>query len=216
LTYLTRETGQTLTPAPVTSLTLAGILAGCGGKPSPWTSHARFTISQVGTYTAADPTVPAGFHGNAEIDLGMGLAGNREDFLATIGDDPADDTNVSQWQLIFRGYHGPGTYTVTPASGGEIQVTVRDYRGDVSTWDSEHSAAAGCAIRITADTAMRDPAIREIRGSLTCHALRDDRRHTTTTTLSGHFDVFAEVWCRGDQQAQACHPPRPIPVAPRD
>jgi hypothetical protein len=41
--------------------------------------------------------VPIGIHGNAEIDLGMGLSGNRKDFVATIGDDPADDTNVSQW-----------------------------------------------------------------------------------------------------------------------
>lgn len=198
------------------ALLAASIIGGCGGKPSPWTSRARFTISQVGTYTAADRTVPIGIHGNAEIDLGMGLSGNRKDFVATIGDDPADDTNVSQWQLIFHGYHGPGTYTVTSASGGGIRVMVRDFRGDTSTWDSEHSKAAGCAIRITADTAMQDPTIREILGSVTCHSLWDDRGHTTTTALSGHFDVFAEVWCRGDQQVQACRPPQPLPVVPRD
>jgi hypothetical protein len=34
----------------------------------------------------------------------MSLSGNRKDFVATIGDDPADGTNVSQWQLIFRGH----------------------------------------------------------------------------------------------------------------
>jgi len=212
---------KALVPVPVTGLTLIGALlaasvtGGCGGKPSPWTSHARFTISQVGTYTAADSTVPIGIHGNAEIDLGMGLSGNRKDFAATIGDDPADDTNVSQWQLIFDDYHGPGTYTVTPASGG-IRVMVSDFRGDTNTCDSEHSKAAGCAIRITADMAVQDPAIREILGSVTCHALWDDRGHTTTTALSGHFDVFAEVWCRGGQQVPACRPPQPFPVVPRD
>jgi hypothetical protein len=209
-------------PVSITGLVLIGallaasIIGGCGGKPSPWTSHARFTISQVGTYMAADSTVPIGIHGNAEIDLGMGLSGNRKDFVATIGDDPVDDTNVAQWQLIFHGYHGAATYTVASASGGGIRVMVRDLRGDTDTWDSEHSKAAGCAIHVTADTAMQDPTIREIRGSVTCHALYDDNRHTVTTALSSDFDVFAEVWCGGNQKVQPCRAPQPLPVVPRD
>ncbi len=64
-------------------LAVAGIIGGRGGKPSPWTSHARFTIGTVGSYTAADSTVPPGIDGNAEIDLGMGLEANRKDFAAT-------------------------------------------------------------------------------------------------------------------------------------
>ena len=85
-------------PVSITGLVLIGallaasIIGGRGGKPSPWTSHAMFTISQVGSYTAADSTVPAGMHGNAEIDLGMGLSGNRKDLVATIGDDPDGNT----------------------------------------------------------------------------------------------------------------------------
>jgi hypothetical protein len=184
-------------------------------KPAPWTSHATFTISHVGSYTAADSTVPVGIHGNAEIDLGMGLSGHRKDFVATIGDDPNDDTNVSQWQLIFDGYHGVGTYQAPSAAGGGLRVMVRDAQGNTDTWGTDQSKAAGCAIRITADTAMQDPTIREIRGSVTCHELYDDIRHTTTAALSSHFDVFAEVWCRG-QKVQPCRAPQPIPVAPQD
>ncbi len=165
-------------------LLVASVVGGHGGKPSPWTSHARFTISHVGTYTAADSTVPVGIQRNAEIDLGMGLSGNRKDFVATIGDDPNDDTNVSQWQLIFDGHRGVGTYKVASTSGGGIRVMVRDRRGGTDTWDTEYSKWAGCAIRITADTPMKDPAIREIReirGNVTCHALYDDNRHIAAT-----------------------------------
>ena len=197
-------------------LAVAGIVGGRGGKPSSWTSHARFTIGNVGSYTAADSTVPPGVDGNAEIDLGMGLSGNRKDFVATIGADPAEDTNVSQWQLIFHGYHGAGAYAVASTSDSEMHVMVRDLEGNTDTWEMEHSKTAVCAIRITADTAMQDPTIREIRGSVTCQALYDENRHTATTALSSHFDVFAEVWCGGGQKVQPCRPPGTIPVLPQD
>lgn len=122
---------RVLVPLSIVGLVLLGTLGygiiGRHAPPAPYTSHATFTISHVGTYTAADSTVPAGIHGNAEIDLGMGLSGSRRDFVATIGGDPADDTNVSQWQLIFRGYHGAGPYTVPSASGGgPFPVVPRD------------------------------------------------------------------------------------------
>jgi hypothetical protein len=190
-------------------LLVVKIIEGHRGTPSPWTSHARFTLSRVGTYTAADSTVPVGIHGDAEIDLGMGLTGNRKDFVATIGGDPTDDTNVSQWQLIFHGYHGVGRYQVASTSGdGGIRVMVRDARSGTDT--------AGCAIRITADATMKDPTIREVRGSVTCHGLYDDNRRTRTTALSSQFDVFAEVWCGGGQKVQLCRSPQPVPVLPRD
>jgi hypothetical protein len=99
-------------------------------KPAPWTSRARFTLSRVGSYTAADSTVPVGIHGHAEIALGMGLSGEEKDFDALIGDDPANDTNVSQWELIVDGYHGVGSYTVAPASdNGGVRIMVRDAGG---------------------------------------------------------------------------------------
>lgn len=212
--------GKVVVLMPIAGLALLGVLvygiSGRHGKPSPWTSRATFTISHVGTYTAADNTVPIGIHGNAEIDLGMGLTGDRKDFVATIGDDPDEDTNIAQWQLIFRGYHGAGAYTLPSASGGEVRIMVRDFRGDTDTWDSDGTKAAGCAIRITGDRAMPDPTIREIRGSVSCHSLYDDSRHTAATALSSHFDVFAEVWCGGDQKTQRCRPPQPLPEAPRD
>jgi hypothetical protein len=185
-------------------------------KPAPWTSRARFTLSRVGSYTVADSTVPVGIHGHAEIALGMGLSGKEKDFDALIGDDPAHDTNVSQWELIFDGYHGVGSYTVASSSDdGGVRIMVRDVKGNTDTWDSDHSKAAGCAIHITADAPMKDPAIREIQGTVSCHALYDANRHTATTALSSHFDVFAAVWCRGPK-VEPCRPPQPLPNVPED
>ncbi len=45
--------------------------------------------------------------------------------------------------------------------------------------------------------ATQDPAIREIAGSVTCHALWDDRGHTATTALSGQvYPVEMKWWSR--------------------
>jgi hypothetical protein len=155
------------------------VLDGRGSKPPGWTSHATFTFGSVpaagrgatGTYTSADSTVPPGIPGNAEIDLGMGLSGNEKDFRATIGADPSEDTNVSQFVLGFRNYHGAGSYPLTSASDADLHVTVRNWRGDAGTWGTERSATATCAVRIAADAAMRDPSIRRISGTFACSGL---------------------------------------------
>ena len=180
-----------------------GILIGSGAlalalgernnKPSRWTSHATFTFGSdptaaghgaTGTYTAADSTVPPGIPGNAEIDLGMGLSGNEKDFSATIGVNPNDDTNVSQFVLGFDNYHGAGSYPLTSTSHADLNVTVRNFRGNTDTWGMEHStAAATCAVRVAADAAMRDPSIRRISGTFACRGLYDTNNHTSTTTL---------------------------------
>ena len=121
---------------------LAFVLSDRGSQPSGWISHATFTVGSApapagrgatGTFTAADSTVPPGIPGNAEIDLGMGLTGNEKDFLATLGADPNDDTNVSQFMLGFRNYHGAGSYPLTSASDADLNVTVRNWRGDTDT-----------------------------------------------------------------------------------
>jgi hypothetical protein len=213
-----------------TALVLAfvmGILVGSGalalalgerGTKTPgWASHATFTFGTVpaaagrgaiGTYTAADSTVPPGIPGNAEIDLGMGLSGTEEDFSATIGADPNDDTNVSQFVLGFDNYHGVGSYPLTSTSDADLNVTVRNWRGDTDTWGVEHSNAATCGVRVVADAAMRDPSIRRISGTFACRGLYDTNNHTSTTTLRGRFDIFTEVWCRGPK-TQPCRPPPP-------
>ncbi len=150
--------------------------------------------------------MPPGIPGNAEIDLGMGLSGNEKDFSATIGADPNDDTNVSQLVLGFGNYHGAGSYPLTSTSDADLNVTVRNWRGDTDTWGMEHSNAATCAVRIAADAAMRDPSIRRISGTFACRGLYDANNHTSTTTLRGRFDIFTEVWCRGPK-TQPCRPP---------
>jgi hypothetical protein len=222
--------GKVLVPGLVTGLLLTGLLvaglAGHRGKPAPWTSHARFTIraepagaspGAVRTHTAADSTVPPGIPGNAEIDLGMGLSQHMKLFSATIGADPAEDTNVSQFKLLFPGYHGAGSYPLTSASNADMDVSVRDFRGDTDTWSLAHSARAACSVRVTADIPMKDPTIREITGSVTCHRLYDGNRRTSVTALSARFAVFAEVWC-GGRPVQPCRPPPSgtLPGPPND
>jgi hypothetical protein len=214
--------GKTLVAVSITLLLLGTGLAWGGillarahdAKPAPWTSRAGFTVTHVGTYAAADSTVPVGINGHAEIALGMGLSGNEKDFEAVIGDDPGNAPNVSQWELIFDGYHGVGTYPMASGSG-EMTVTVRNLRGNTDTWQMEHSKAAACAVHVTSDTAMTDPTIREIRGTVRCQSLYDANRHTATTGLSSHFDVFAAVWCRGPA-VEPCRPPQPFPHVPED
>ena len=222
--------GKVLVPGLVIGLLLAGLLvaglAGHRGKPAPWTSRASFTIraepagaspGAASTHTAADSTVPPGISGNAEIDLGMGLSQNMKIFSATIGADPAEDTNVSQFKLLFPAYHGAGAYPLTSASNADMSFSVRDFRGDTDTWSLAHSARAACTVRITADVAMKDPTIRKISGSVTCHGLYDGNRRTSITALSGHFAVFAEVWC-GGRRVQPCRPPPSgtLPGPPND
>ena len=213
-----------------------GILAGLavsalvlgerGSNSSGWISHATFTFGSVpaaasrgptGTYTAADSTVPPGIPGNAEIALGMGLSGSEKDFSATIGADPGDDTNVSRFVLGFRNYHGAGSYPLTSASDADLDVTVRNWRGDTDTWGMEHSTTATCAVRIAADAAMRDPSIRRISGTFACRGIYDTNNHTSTTTLRGRFDIFTEVWC-GGPGTRSCRPPPSgtIPGPPDD
>jgi hypothetical protein len=201
------------------------VLDGRGSKPPAWTSHATFTFGSspaagrgaTGTYTAADSTVPPGIPGNAEIDLGMGLSGSEKDFRATIGADPGDDTNVSQFVLGFRSYHGAGSYPLTSASGADLNVTVRSWRGDADTWGMERSTTATCAVRVAADAAMRDPSIRRISGTFACSGLYEANNHTRTTTLRGRFDIFTEVWCGGSKTQPCRSPPSgTIPGPPED
>jgi hypothetical protein len=194
---------------------LAFALGGRGHTRSGWISHATFTIGSdpavaghgaTGRYMAADSTVPPGIPGNAEIDLGMGLSGNEKDFRATIGADPNDDTNVSQFVLGFDRYHGAGSYPLGSTSDADLNVTVRNWRGNTDTWGIEHSTGATCEVRVAADAAMRDPSIRRISGTFACRGLYDTNNHTSTTTLRGRFDIFTEVWCRGPK-VEPCRPP---------
>jgi hypothetical protein len=196
----------------------AGLLliacAGCSGTPGPWTSRATFTISndpgRIGPFTAADSTVPLGADGNAEIDLGVGLSPGTEEFSITIGDDPGQGTNVSQFKFLFPGYHGAGSYILlSRRANSEVDVSVRRFGGSTDTWSTGSSPLAACTLRVTADRATRARAIQEITGGVTCHRLYDVARHTRTAVLSGHFDVFAQVWCGGSRPTQPCVKPPP-------
>jgi hypothetical protein len=189
---------------------------GCGGKPAPWTSHATLTIRNepgatgagaVGTYTLADSTVPAGSDGSAEIFLGGDLT--PEELSITIGDRPDLGTNVSQFQAIISGYHGAGAYTLTARSGADLAIRVRRPEAYTDTWTLPDSAMAACAAHVISDAAMKDVTIREVKGSITCHRLPGQylgKPHASAAELSGHFDVFAEVWCGPGNPEEPCRP----------
>jgi hypothetical protein len=149
---------------------MAGLLiacAGCGGARAPWTSHATFTIGndpgRIGPFTSADSTVPPGDDGNAEIDLNFGLSPGTEVFSVTIGDDPGQATNVSQFKFLFPGYHGPGKYVLRSRLGNsEVDASVRKFEGSTNTWSTGKSPLATCTLRVTADRPTKARAIREI------------------------------------------------------
>jgi hypothetical protein len=137
----------------------------------------------------------------------------------TIGADPSDGPNVSQFGFDLATYHGAGSYTMTSKQAyggmGGLAVTVRSrWNDETNTWTLEGSSLGVCVIGITADTAASDATIREIRGSITCHGLYDRNRHTTSADLNGHFDVFAEIWCNGDQPGRPCRSPSQPANAP--
>jgi hypothetical protein len=198
--------------------------AGCRARPAPWTSRATFTVHNqtvgtvadfAGTYTAADSTVPAGNSGTAELDPGTGSSPSTVDLGFTIGANPVDGPNVSQFGFDLATFHGVGSYTMTSKQAyhgmGGLAVTVSRPGGYTNTWNLEESSAGVCAIGITADGATSDATIREVRGSITCHRLYDWNQHTTFAELNAHFDVFAELWCNGDQSVRSCRSPsRPV------
>lgn len=192
---------------------MAGLLlmacAACGGKPAPWTSHATFTIEndpgRGETFTAADSTVPRGTDGSGVIYLGVGLSPGQEQFDITIGDDPGQGTNVSQFRVLFLGYHGPGIYALPSGSGtAEVDAAARNFKGSTDKWSTDQSSSAACTVRVTADRATKDRTIRRITGTLACHRLYDAARRSRSTALTGHFDVFAQVACGGSGPAQPC------------
>jgi len=207
--------------AAVIGLVLAGC-AGSGAKPGPWTSRATFTIrsvsagarsSLIGTYTAADSTVPYGPDGNAELYQGLDPRPNAVmDLSITIGDNPDTGTNVSQFDLFIPAVRGTGTYRVTFADRDEdVDVSVNDWASGVADEWSMNSRSAACTVKVTSDVAMRNRTIREIKGSFGCRGLYDSSRLTNTAELTGRFDVFAQIWCDTSPPVRPCHVQRGIP-----
>jgi len=202
-------------------LVLAGC-AGSGAKPGPWTSRVTFTIrnvpagarsSLIGTYTAADSTVPYGPDGNAELYQGLGPRPNAVMGLGvTVGDNPDTGSNVSQFDLFVPALRGAGTYRITFADRNEdVDVSVNDWASGVTDEWSMNSSAAACTVRVTSDVATRNPTIREIKGSIGCRGLYDSSRLTNTAELAGRFDVFAQIWCDTSAPVPPCHVQRGIP-----
>jgi len=201
------------------------MLAGCAGpgaNPGPWTSRATFTIrnvpsgarsSLIGTYTAADSTVPYGDNGNAELYQGLEPRPNVVmDLSVTIGDNPGAGANLSRFDLFVPALSGAGTYRITFANGNQdVDVSVDDWASGVTDEWSMNSNAAACTVRVTSDGATRDPTIREIKGSIGCRGLYDSSRLTNTAELTGRFDVFAQIWCDASPPVPPCHVQRGVP-----
>jgi hypothetical protein len=211
------------------SVLLAGLLAGlaligCGGcsGSGQWVSHATFTIRDAagsgdnvaGPYTATDSTVPGGTSGNAELQQSSGNPPGTVGFQVIIGDNPDEGTNLYQFTWYLPTYRGVGSYTLR---SGENETTfdvtvgsgLTSFAGFTNIWSLERSSVAACAIEITADVAMRDPTVREARGRITCHGLDDGNSATSTSDLTGHFDVFAEIWCSALAPVRPCRTPPP-------
>jgi hypothetical protein len=208
-------------------LAIALALIGCGGchsPPGPWTSQATFTVRDRpagtsadlgGSYTAADPTVPAGLTGTAELDPATASLPGTVNLGFTIGANPADGPNVNQFGFDLTTFHGVGSYTMTSRQAyggmGGLAVTVTAGAGITKVWNLEESGTGVCVFAVTTDAATSNATIRELRGSIRCRGLYDTAQHAASAELNGHFDVFAEIWCNGDQPVRPCRSPsRPL------
>jgi len=109
--------------------------------------------------------VPYGDVGNAELYQGLGPSPNAiMDLSVTIGANPDDASNVSQFSFFLPALRGVGSYELTFADRDEdVDASVDDGAGG-DEW-SMSSNAAVCTVEITSDKAMRNRMIREIRGS---------------------------------------------------
>lgn len=206
----------------------AGLLAGaalitcssCAGS-SQWVSHATFTIRHtaesggavVGPDTASDSTVPAGPSGNAEMERNSGSSPATFDFEVIIGGNPDDSTNLYQFSLELPNYRGVGSYKLRSGeSGVSFDVTISgglDAANETNIWSLERSHVAGCDIRVTAATATSDRTIMQVRGRISCHGLEDGNTATSSSDLTGRFDVFSEIWCDPLAPVQPCVTPSP-------
>jgi hypothetical protein len=202
------------------------VLIACAGcsRASSWESHATFTVRNTapsahapgadlaGTYTAADPTVPAGYSGHADVDPNGGSSPGVMLFDVMIGEYPGEQApNLYYFSLELPNYHGRGWYRlVSGESGASFEAAVVSRFSQWGNgWSTDRSNVAACLIEVTADAVTKDPVVRQLKGRITCHGLYDNNWLTSTAELSGQFDVFAQVYCAYGQPVHACRTPPP-------
>jgi len=94
--------------------------------------------------------------------------------------------------IVFYGYTGPATYTLTnQVNGGDVRITL-----DNQYWDLSLIPTLSCSLIIKADDPTATPGIDHMRGQFTCPTLpaghSNISRHAVTID-NGQFDIAISV-----------------------
>ncbi len=164
-----RATASTLTSANNASGTVTG-----AALPADNTSVASFTIAggSSGTYSITT-TLPTSKlrHGHKEFTI----------FLAHAG---------KSLIIVFYGYSGPGTYTLTnEQNGGEVRIALDQ---QATSWDLALRPHNSCTLIITSDAPTVQAGLDRMKGSFSCPMLvssNPQRPEKPIMVDHGQFDI---------------------------
>ena len=92
--------------------------------------------------------------------------------------------------LVFYGYHGPDTYTLSEdINGGDVRI---DFDHESASWDLSLRPKAQCTLTITSDTPTMDVGIDRMKGAFSCPLLPSsspNRPQQPVAVSNGHIDV---------------------------
>lgn len=153
--------------------TLLLCLAGCGqtgatSSISQTASRATSTsaVSRSQIVSTASFTLTGGENASytlrAPVPTSKLRHGHRE-FTINI-----DSASVSVF-IVFYGYQGPGSYTLTNAvNGGDTHIGLQN---DKRSWDLFMQPTASCSLAVTSETPTSHAGIDELRGTFACPRL---------------------------------------------
>jgi len=96
--------------------------------------------------------------------------------------------------LVFYGYNGPGSYTLTNGiNGGDVRI---DLGSGLGAWDLALQTHASCSLTIVSDTPTQDEGLDTMTGSFSCPHLppsNPDHTKQPITVTNGQFTIIIIV-----------------------
>lgn len=169
-------------------------IVGCGqsgaaSSISPIVSHATSTsvASSSQMVSIASFTLTGGENASytlrAVVPTSKLRHGHRE-FTINIG-----SAGVSLF-IVFYGYQGPGSYTLTNAvNGGDTHIGLQN---DERSWDLFMQPTASCSLVVTSETPTNSTGIDQLRGTFACPRLFSSspaHPQQPVTVQHGTFDL---------------------------
>ena len=96
--------------------------------------------------------------------------------------------------LVFYGYDGPGSYTLTNTiNGGDVRLDIGRGQG---SWDLALQPQASCSLTILSETSTSEAGLHKMTGSFSCPLLAPvsgASAKSSTMIRNGQFDIFIIV-----------------------